>query len=287
MINLTNHRFNILQSAVQKALMVIVFQVALFSQQAVRTWPELLHSPKVDIWKYFQLCNPDSSVLCAGEGCSDPGLETAIRPAVNLSGLSLPFWTDKWKLRHSNYAHQNWVKTLHDLGAVKPCPRITHLGFPDLLQKTVEGTCCTFGWCKRALIALVTCMCVPLQHRSFILTSPLSLSVCAQNLSGRPAVWLRDMHVSLPFVCVCRYMNMWVCVWTPSCSSFIHTGVILCRKACIRFLDIVRAGAMNYLLVHVFVKSPFSVIFYLSVLFFSPFTTPRQDSWLIPTVTWH
>lgn len=68
------------------------------------------------------------------------------------------------------------------------------------------------------------------------------MRVCAQKLSSCSTMTL--CASSSPFL-------------TPSCSSFIHTGVILSRKASIRFLDIVRAGAMNYLPVHVFVETFF------------------------------
>lgn len=87
--------------------------------------------------------------------------------------------------------------------------------------------------------------------------------------------------------CVCAIWKC-DCMPTPSCCSFIHTGVVLSRKACIRFLDIVKAGAMNYLPVHVFVKAFFfPVIFYLFASSVLHLSSLEAGSWLIQTVTWH
>lgn len=113
----------------------------------------------------------------------------------------------------------------------------------------------TFHWLHG-----VFCICSkPIIPHALIYQLCLSVCVCFCTKS------------KMLFCCFSSFLCVYcICVHTRcdyllthSCSSFIHTGVILSRKSGIRLLNIVRAGAMNYLPVRVF-----SVTFYLFILSF-------------------
>lgn len=204
------------------------------SQLQYITWPHLsslLHSP---LWL--------STFLSA------PGLSAAIWSAVKLSGLSLPF-------THRRERATMLKRCESKQGRPSDCsqmlPSVNILGFPDLQHsRHFQGKQILLhklSWCKPASIALLpNCMFL---FWEFFLTS--QSSVCAQ----KPEQLFLCVHASPPFYT--RVCDMKTCVSAPSCSGFIHAGVILSTKACIRFLDIVRAGAMNYLSAHVIVKAFF------------------------------
>lgn len=137
----------------------------------------------------------------------------------------------------------SWIKagsTLKHLGVVSCCP------LPILVHTWLETkpNCCfwpkVFFFFFQHNVSTGALLMLLLPHYLFVHKSSATVPLCGSTQA----------------CCMCAVWD-YDCMLAPNCSSLIHACVILFRKASIMFLDIVRAGAMNYSSGHVFFFSFF------------------------------